>query len=626
MTRPQNNNFFKLLIISILCCPVIVLGQESLEPVSSNPVLNQVKRSLSAQIDSIPVALPFFDDFSYASDTGFYPGSLWADKKVYVNNTYAIDPLSIGVATFDALDEDGKIYVKAEKNINTGADTLTSKFIDLKRFSPADSLYLSFYYQAAGYGERPEINDSLYLQFKSSKSKSWKTVWSCKGMADDDAIKPFKPVMLKLEDSVWFDTLFQFHFINTVSVNISNNAAGMNTNGDIWNIDYVYLSAHRSNADTAFNDIAIVDPVLPFLKRFSAMPWKHYLDYYHEVINDKFYVKLYNHNIDSAAVSDRITISEKGSSFDPIISTAYARPDTFSTFEEFCQIFTSDQEDSVTFQIKAQILADDTIKGNNTIYTYQNFSNYYAYDDGSAEYGYGLRGDNTTGAIVAYRMDGYKPDTLVAVDIFFNPSVNAANYTMFNLMLWDVNEKDSVPGDSLTGKNNCKIENISGFKHFIRFNLDTPKVIPTKFFIGWQQTNEIFLNVGYDRNRNATNYIYFNMEGTKNGWIQSKLQKKGALMIRPIYGSSITSKSQIINYEEVFTYPNPATNWMSLNFNETTIAASPTISILDLTGKTRIKQRLNSNIVNIQQLKSGIYIVKVQTQTGKVYSSKLIKQ
>jgi hypothetical protein len=573
--------------------------------------------------------LPFFDDFSYASDSvkGMFPSQLdWADKNVFINNNYCINPASIGVATFDGLDKEGKIYLKAENNTSSGADTLTSRQIDLKKYSIADSLYFSFYYQAAGLGEIPDKSDSLKLEFYSGQKNSWFTVWSNPGMAMDDTIKSFRIAMVKLNNSLWFDSRFKFRFINYVSINIANNAPGMNTNGDIWNLDYVYLNSKRNLSDTTFNDIAITEPVRPFLKKFTSIPWRHYLNHFQETNNSKFYLKLFNHRDGDASVADSITIRDvyQKVNYEPINSAIEINSNSGTTFEEDCPRVESDGTDSALFQIKAQIIADDTRKSNNTIISYQKFANYYAYDDGSAEYGYGLRGDNTALARVAYKIDGYQPDTLVEIQIFFNRSNRNENVSTFNLMVW--NEKSGLPGDSIGGISKCTPQFEEGFNTFHKYKLDTPIVVPAKYYIGWKQTDEKFLNVGYDRNNNATGYILYNTEGTQKGWIPSKLQKKGALMIRAIYGKNVIAPKKAKANLEAHIYPNPATNYISFNLSDEILLDTPIVSIIDLTGNLKIKQRIHSNNINIQSLIPGIYIISVQISTGVIYKSKLIKQ
>ena len=56
------------------------------------------------------ITLPFIEDFTRE---GYYPDTnIWADRKVYINNNMAINPIARGVATMDALDESGLPYEK----------------------------------------------------------------------------------------------------------------------------------------------------------------------------------------------------------------------------------------------------------------------------------------------------------------------------------------------------------------------------------------------------------------------------------------------------------------------------------------------------------------------------------
>ncbi len=56
-----------------------------------------------------------------------------------------------------------------------------------------------------------------------------------------------------------------------------------------------------------------------------------------------------------------------------------------------------------------------------------NFRNYYAYDDGTPEYGFGISGESTAGAVLACRFRVYQPDTLRALQMLFNKTRNHAN-------------------------------------------------------------------------------------------------------------------------------------------------------------------------------------------------------
>ena len=47
------------------------------------------------------MSVPFIDDFSY--DSSFPDTILWKDNSVFVNKNYGVNPITIGVATFDGL-------------------------------------------------------------------------------------------------------------------------------------------------------------------------------------------------------------------------------------------------------------------------------------------------------------------------------------------------------------------------------------------------------------------------------------------------------------------------------------------------------------------------------------------
>ena len=91
------------LLIFILCFSSLVKGQEVVSHLVSNPILESKK--LVAKKNKNAIVLPFIDDFSYNSSV--VNTDLWEQSSVFVNKTYPINPVTIGVATFDGLDEYG---------------------------------------------------------------------------------------------------------------------------------------------------------------------------------------------------------------------------------------------------------------------------------------------------------------------------------------------------------------------------------------------------------------------------------------------------------------------------------------------------------------------------------------
>ena len=143
----------KVLVLIFFVFSGVLYGQEYLVGLSSNVALRQlsVKNTPSDTKSSSSLALPFFDDFS--NYYGYPNTDLWQNNQVFVNTSYAVFPPTVGVATFDALDEMGDLYSVATTSLFS-ADTLTSRPIRLDSlFSPypkaitvTDSIYLSFYF------------------------------------------------------------------------------------------------------------------------------------------------------------------------------------------------------------------------------------------------------------------------------------------------------------------------------------------------------------------------------------------------------------------------------------------------------------------------------------------------
>ena len=113
--------------------------------------------------------------------------------------------------------------------------------------------------------------------------------------------------------------------------------------------------------------------------------------------------------------------------------------------------FNTTNNDSALFRITASLKTDNfDPKGNDTLIYYQVFKNYFAFDDGSSEGGYGINGLGSRNAMVAYKFISYMQDTLRAVNICFNDSYLDANKRAFDLMVWDDN--NGVPGNILYTK------------------------------------------------------------------------------------------------------------------------------------------------------------------------------
>ncbi len=161
--------FILLWIFSI--SGLLLQAQEKLNNLYFNSLLSnsaQQKQLSPAPADTV-LQLPFFEDFSVNT---LQPNPMkWADNHVFVNKDFPINPPNTGAATFDVLDSRGKLYNTAS-SVPFVADVLSSLPIRLDSvfspqeasLQPADSVYLSFWYQPQGRGDMPESEDSLVLQ------------------------------------------------------------------------------------------------------------------------------------------------------------------------------------------------------------------------------------------------------------------------------------------------------------------------------------------------------------------------------------------------------------------------------------------------------------------------------
>ena len=187
-----------LTLIAVLFCSSILNGQEVLSALISNPILNCKKLLVNKNMSAI--TLPFFDDFSYISDVANI--NLWQKSSVFVNNTYPINAVTIGVATFDGLDEYGFARSFFQANPSSPSDTLLSLEIDL---SSVDTAYLMFYFQGKGIGDSPQFNDSLVLEFFSN-TLVWEQVWFSSGQS----MQEFEKVVQIINDPKFMHNAFQF--------------------------------------------------------------------------------------------------------------------------------------------------------------------------------------------------------------------------------------------------------------------------------------------------------------------------------------------------------------------------------------------------------------------------------
>jgi hypothetical protein len=642
----------KILFVLTLCVPFGSQAQEyikapggNIDLFYSNPV-NKLPANSHQKVMAVSDTIPFFEDFFYAPNSPYPSGNHWTDSTVYVNTGFGIAPPSIGVATFDGLNKNGYPYnIAATAIVSAPADVLTSKPINMYTkgsytFSPADSMGISFLYQAGGFGENPTSNDSLVLDFYKplfpvttnsvTTYGAWFIAWSKRGSSSipiNDTI--FKKAFVRISDTAYFHDGFRFRF--------RNRATGAGS-ADHWHVDYISLKTNHFKTDTSYNDVTFGYTPRPILKNYSAMPYNQYQA---SEMGTKFSNFIRNNNVGIV----------KNTNYEySIYSSAMALLDSYGTssgntgnINPFCtrgwdSVLThknpplnytiSPMTDSTFFIIKHIVNTNpDTWKYNDTIVQKLEFNNFYAYDDGSAESVYY---HNTYGAKDALKFTLNVTDTLRALDIFFDPFIdgNLVKNSQFRMYVWQ--NGGSGPGIVLRKDSTMKPIYLDyGYNKIPRYFFTSPMILsPGTYYIGMQQVTNQPLYVGFDRNVNHNTSLYYDVG---SGWTQSTI--KGSLMIHPVFGESTRAlvgikEQEISKPKEGFikVYPNPASDKLFISASELNGKDHYTIELYSMMGAklSEVKVENTTTEIDLNDYASGIYFVTLKQNNYTIANQKFI--
>jgi len=610
-----------LAVVWIFQLPFITLpAQERLISISSyriNPSTETGKRLKTNFTDTLE--LPFMDDFS---TTMPYPDSfLWSDRLAYINNDFGYQSPTFGVATLDMMDSDGMIYDFAETE-PFRADYLTSRPLNL--FYPQDTtVYLSFYWQPQGLGDAPEPDDSLILEFYAPDSKQWIHVWSIPGTPLSD----FHLQMIPITDSRFLQKGFRFRFSNRASLAPSFEPS-LKVNADHWHLDYIYLNRNRNYRDTIMNEVSLTDSPGSLLLTYTAMPWQHFREVGINGVKTIFPIHLRNLSVQRYFFQPTFQIEDLSGTTEGFGQRLDA--DEIKAFETlnydgtFNYGFTSDAPDSALFKItlNLNLTEPDWLPYNDSLSVYQVFTNYYAYDDGTPEAGYGLTGEGTKNGRVALRFQNYQPgDSLIAIRYFFNRSFEDANRKYFIAAIWS--DFEGQPGDLIYAQQGAVSDNKLGLNEFLTIKLDTARKVPAVYYIGWIQTTSDFLNAGFDRNHNQKDKLFFSIGNT---WQSSNFD--GCVMIRPVFANK-SKKSGINNLAlkpedllQVKIYPNPVRDKIHFRFDDKT--ASATLTVINQQGSIIYQKERIPREVSVHTWTPGIYFIHIRSHTGASQFSRMI--
>jgi hypothetical protein len=645
--------------------------------------------------------LPFFDDFS-ALHSPFPNDSLWEDDYVFINASFPLFPPTIGVATFDALDANGRVYEHATP-YTFSADTLTSRPIRLDSvfgenprdlrdiFDHRDTIpeeealvFLSFYYQPGGgfgsvesgtrRGGRPRRDDVLILEFLNGNNllpePVWDEIWRTNGeslatfcplcVVDsvfiNDSTKRkveefektfFKQVAIPIVYRTYLYSGFQFRFRNLSSIP-NNSTDGQPNVGGQWHIDYVRLDIYPDGFDSSSNDIAFVEPSQRVLKDFQAMPAKHFRPSQDLVSEIPLLVRNMSSTAHQADYQYRILDQNR-----QIIHSYPTPPSSFPRIEPFSShgflrfgvplnYNFPNVNNSKIYSIQHIMKPPgnwDLFADNDTMTQIIHLDNFYAYDDGTPEEGFGFTRQNERATSeFAYRFPLRQKDTLIGVQIWFNHTLENMDRAFFNLAVWNADPANNtnisvwngdtvhLPSQNLASNEPDLLPVYADTIGFYTYWLSEPIELNSgNFFVGFQQHHNIFLNMGFDQNNNAFHRMFYKVHQGE-GW-QWQF-KYGAAMIRPVFGTRESTRiydreDYLNNVENIKVFPNPSDGFIFVESLENIVN---TCEIYDLGGRKLLQKTVRNTEFSIKLPdKSGFYILLLHTENGLV-SKKVVRR
>ncbi|GIV36225.1 MAG: hypothetical protein KatS3mg032_0604 [Cyclobacteriaceae bacterium] len=597
--------------------PAAVFAQLQLVPVQRQP---QPVNYTQARITSLPpMRLPFWDDFSksYVTDT------LWDSyHTVLVSSGTALNPPTINTALFDGLDANGVPY-NTILPLETGyTDSLVSRRIDLTTVPVAirNQIFLSFFYQWGGFAENPDPSDFLTLEFRNN-SGQWEPVLTLYSDNNTQLPNVFYDTAIRINQDRFYHNEFQFRF---------RSFGRRSGRYDVWHIDYVYLNYRTAEetGNTSISDRAMTRPFTSLFGSYYALPYTHFRDNpaahlssptievfnlkdttFAQVLNytSHFRVRTFASGIENITFDNFVdfevglpSVPSRGratyllNAIPPAIAFEASADSAIITASIGINSGDNDQ-DYYSRYVPINFIQNDTLT-----FTYR-LTDYYAYDDGTAEYAAGLTQAGNLAA-VKYGTVNQQSDTLSGVYIYY-PFTASASPNIATILVW--NNQNGRPGTLLSEQTVPVRRN--GNNEFTYFRFNPSVIVPDTFFIGWRQAPGGLIRIGLDSSNDTGNNMYVNTTGT---WVINDLVS-GSLMIRPQFGKGevVTGVDQPTD-ETIAMFPNPNNGKFYLRGN------FMKLEIVSVNGSLipfEIKPAGNLMEVTAQIAAAGIYIVRCST-------------
>lgn len=641
----------KLPILFLILLGGVSFGQNwlSIEPLNFDETRsNRAQAKPSASSDTLE--LPFLDDFStYSGDPNI---SLWKNEGgVFINNGFAQSPPTTNVATFDGIDADGIPYVFPENNSSSNnlitfgdADYLLSNPINLDLpDSTRQNIALSFYWQKAGISKQltpePSNGDSLLLYFLDRDS-IWHKVWPAdtndrNEITDNEAGGDFEYEYIEITDSaLFFHDAFQFKFVTQ---------GDLTGNSDSWNVDYVYLDYNRQSS--VIQDFAFGKQPSSILEYYRSMPIRQFLSDIEKELADSVKTTFTNLTLVENFYRDS-TATMHETAFSSPLSTILDSTNVTSLNEGYYGIINAGESIDIAYELnKSNISANllnipsissvdqliintslrmvtpkDIVSENDEMSFTTTFSNYFSYDDGTAEVAVGIREYGQ----IAQEFELNAADTITAIDVYFPRTILDLEGEGITFKIWSsiqgVNGATSTESVKSISTSLFYAESPSALNVFTRINLGEPLELDAgKFYIGYEQSTNEKLRIGLDLSNDQSDKLFMR-RGTSDWSLALADDQPGSLMMRPVFGENpISGSLEASSYElNADLFPNPASHLLLFT------GSVKSVDIFDLTGNRKLSSSFSSDIVipslDISDLENGVYLV--QMKNGKKSSTR----
>ncbi|WP_086539860.1 T9SS type A sorting domain-containing protein [Algoriphagus antarcticus] len=571
------------------------------------PIQHQKIKSLSLVDQNSRIlqgnTLPFWDDFSQGIDT-----LKWSLAGASYTETIGLNAPSIGMILLDGVDVNGNPYSVSEGDQGE-TDYLTSKPFDLSTLNSPDSesLYMSFFWQAGGRAELPDESDQLTLQILNSQG-SWVTIWTQLGGVGLDT-EVFTQEIVKILPA-WQHSAFQFRFF----------AQGRQSGPfDSWLLDYIYLNDGRTATDIDYKDRSLTKTNELRIGEYGAYPfvllegnqnglWSKIQNEFYNLEN-RFRAMEYSISITDSSTMTTTPIN-LNTPFNPVPNALERRIFESREFEEIPM-----PENETTLEIVSSITSGDgllfeVIAGDTTFFSNVNYelndtvrtslplSDFFAYDNGSADYAAGI---NQRSGQLAVKYTTPSEVYIKGISInFTNP--NQANQAI------DINVWKDLDEDPIFTREDLIAVKEAG-QEFLYYSLDTNIRVDGDFYIGFTQFTNEFIHVGLDKVNDSGDMLFYNVVGA---WTQNE-EVRGSLMIRPHISIDAPFEVAAAPEENIRIYPNPVETLLNLegSFSDARVFDSFGREIF-------IERQLSSKgeIVNFNGQRPGLYVLNLTTEAG----------